>query len=503
MSITGRKHSVQLEKILIPIAPIPPRPLIIILSILLFATGCSPFKPTPRIEPVAPLPTQFTMYSANTPDTGEWWESFGNDELNSMVEEALAANFDIQVAWARLRQTRASAIQSGANKYPTLSATGDYSHTRQGKDGTGGQRSITTTEEHSIGLAAGYEIDLWGRISATATSGDMDLLASREDLNTAAMTVAGEVVSRWLEIQSQRRKKVILTEQIKINQTYLELIELRFRNSISTALDVYQQRETVARVAAQLPPVESQEQLLLNELALLMGKPVGSVTVTDADLPELTQLPGLGLPSDILANRPDVRSAGLKLHSADWSVAAARANRLPSLSLSGNAQYSGTQIGTIFNNWMFGLAASVVGPIFDGGYLEAEVEKARGVVDERLATYKNTVYTAFKEVEDALAQEKWQEKYIDARTTQLEASRTSLREAISRYSQGLDTYLPVLTALLSVQDLELSMATDRTNLLLYRVALHRALGGTWTQALQQPATEDEAPTAMKQTSNNG
>ncbi len=102
-------------------------------------------------------------------------------------------------------------------------------------------------------------------------SGDLDYLASREDLNASAMTVASEVVQRWLEIQTQRKKKRILTEQLKANTTYLELIELRFRNSIATALDVYQQRQNVARVSALLPPVKSQEQLLLHELALLMG----------------------------------------------------------------------------------------------------------------------------------------------------------------------------------------------------------------------------------------
>lgn len=310
------------------------------------------------------------------------------------------------------------------------------------------------------------------------------------------MTVAGEVVSRWLEIQTQRQKKRIIAEQIKTNSTYLELIELRFRNSISTALDVYQQRENLARVMALAPPVESREQILLHELALLMGKPVGSVSASDADLPDLAPLPGLGLPADLLANRPDVRSAGLKLSSADWSVAAARANRLPSLNLTGSAEYSGTQIATLFNNWGLGLAAAVIGPIFDGGVRKAEVEKVRGVVDERLATYKETVYTAFKEVEDALVREKWQKEYIKARQIQLEAARTSLREAVSRYTQGLDTYLPVLSALLSVQDLEISMATDRTDLLLYRVALHRALGGTWAQSMESPTDDTQSNKAL-------
>jgi len=167
-------------------------------------------------------------------------------------------------------------------------------------------------------------------------------------------------------------------------------------------------------------------------------------------------------------------------------VTAARANRLPSLTLAGSGQYSGAQLGTLFDNWMLSLAGAVAGPIFDGGYRKAEVDKARAVVDERLAAYRETVYTAFKEVEDALAEEKWQKEYIAALSAQLEASRTSLREAVSRYAQGLDDYLPVLSALMSVQNLEVTMATERTNLMLYRVSLHRALGGTWTESLAEP-----------------
>lgn len=460
-----------------------------LLVIVTMTSACSPFRPAPRDSVAVPLPPAFSMYTEDESKPEKWWESFGNAELNSLVEDAISANFDVQVAWARLRQTRASAVQSGADKYPTLDVSGDYSHTRRGVDSSSGGRSISTTEEHSLGLSAGYEVDLWGRIKAGATSGELDAMAGREDVNAAAMTVAGEVVSKWVQIQAQRQKKQILLEQIKANQTYLELIELRFRNSLATALDVYQQRENVARVKAGLPPIESEEQILLHELSVLLGQPAGSVELADAILPVVSELPGLGLPSDLIAARPDIRSAGLKLHSADWTVAAARANRLPSVTLGGNAAYSGAQLATIFNNWMFSLAASVTGSIFDGGYRKAEVEKARGVVDERLAEYKSTVYDAFKEVEDALVREKWQKRYITARQTQLEASRINLSEAISRYSQGLDDYLPVLTALFSVQELEISEVEDQTNLLLYRVALHRALGGTWTDGLQPPSAK--------------
>ncbi len=460
-----------------------PLSLVAVVCILAFTGGCSPFRPGARNPMPVALPETFVMYSEDDAPPEKWWESFGNPELNALVEEALAANLDIRVAWAQLRQVRATAVVSRADLYPSLDATGGYSNTREG----GSDTAYSVTDSHSLGLGAGYEIDLWGRIEAEAASDDFDVRASREDLNTAAMTVAGEVVSKWVEIQAQRRKKYILQEQIKANENYVELIELRFRNALATALDVYQQRESLAKVKAELPPVESEERTLLHELAVLLGRPAGSVKIADAPLPVLPELPGLGFPSDLLANRPDIRSAGMQLRSADWSVAAARADRLPSVTLGLDFSYTGTQLNNLFNSWITELAGSVTGPIFDAGSRAAEVEKARGVVDQRLAEYKDTVITAFKEVQDALVQETWQKRTIDARAVQLEAARRNLTEAVSQYSQGLEDYLTVITAMLSVQDLEVSEVEDQADLILYRVALLRALGGSWTDELIAPA----------------
>ncbi|WP_027721072.1 efflux transporter outer membrane subunit [Maridesulfovibrio zosterae] len=459
-------------------------------------SACSPFKPDPRDGMTMGVPLNYKLYSKNSRELGKWWEAFENRELNKLVEEAVIADFDVRIAWAKLRQLRATAVKSRADLYPKLDGKASYTDSMSGNDGTEGKKGSTSTDVHKLGLAASYEIDFWGKIEAESASGELDFLVSREDVNTAAMTVASEVVKRWLEIQLQRRKKVILQKQLETNETYLELIELRFRNSLATALDVYQQREAVARTKALIPPVESREQILLHELAHLLGRPAGSVAVLTADFPVMPKMPGLGIPLDLLANRPDVRAAGLKLQSSDWAVTAARADRLPTVSLSAEAALSSAQLANIFSGWMTSLAASVVGPIFDGFARKAEVERTRAVVDERLLNYKEAVYTAFKEVQDSLVQEKWQREYIKARKNQLEAAKINLSEAGSRYIQGLDDYLPVLNALVSVQTLEISIAEDEMNLFDYRVSLYRALGGSWTDSLVatdelKPESEDE------------
>lgn len=460
-------------------------------------SACSPFRPDPRPNLTLGVPPQYELYSSEPQEPGKWWESFNNVELNRLVEEALQANFNVRIAWAKLRQLRATAVKSRAGLYPTLDGKGTYTDSRSGNDGTEGAKGSTYTDSHKLGLAASYELDLWGKIEANSASGELEYLASREDVNSAAMTVASEVVKRWLEIQLQRKKKAIYRKQLESNETYLDLIELRFRNSLATALDVFQQRETTARTRALISPVESQEQLKLHELAYLLGRPAGTVDVATADFPDLPGLPGLGIPLDLLAMRPDVRSAGLNLQSADWSVSAARADRLPSVTLSAEAMLSSAQLANIFSGWLTTLTSSITGPIFDGYKREAEVERTRAVVDERMLNYKDIVYTAFKEVQDSLVQEKWQHEYIAARKKQLEAAKLNLDEAGTRYLQGLEDYLPVLSALVSVHDLEINIAQDEADLLSYRVSLYRALGGTWTKTLEdgaelKPEADDES-----------
>jgi len=175
-----------------------------------------------------------------------------------------------------------------------------------------------------------------------------------------------------------------------------------------------------------------------------------------------------------------VRAAGLRLASADWDVSAARADRLPALSLTGTTNFNGASVSTLFDNWLARLAGSVTGPIFDAGRRKAEVERTRAVVDEYLAAYRGTVITAMLEVEDALVHEARQRDYIEALTAQYEAAKASLEEARVRYRKGLNDYLPVLSALTNQQSLEQSLVAARHDLLYYRVQLHLALGGDWT-----------------------
>lgn len=450
--------------------------------ILLLVASCAPFKPQERQSPEGELPRSFSLYTAESEPEVRWWEEFNDVDLNVLVKEALSDNLTLKEIWSRLVQARALAVQAGAALYPDLTGTAGADYARQRTDT--GSAKTTSTEDYSLGVVSSYELDLWGRIRAERESALLEVTAAREDLNTAAMTLAAEVANRWVNIISQRMQKRLLERQLRTNLTLLELIELRFRMSMVSALDVYQQKQVVENVKAEIPLVEAEEQLLLHELALLLGKPTGtSLKISREDFPEPTEIPATGLPADLLSSRPDLRRAGMRLQAADWQVAAARANRLPAIRLTATAQYGKGDMDVLFDNWLLNLAGNLTAPIFDGGRRAAEVDRRQAFADENLSAYRQAVLTAIKEVEDALVSEVKQREHIKALENVLVTARKALEEAGIRYRNGLTDYLPVLTQLLAVQNLERNLIRQRAILLNSRVSLYRSLGGTWTDSL--------------------
>ena len=454
----------------------------ILTIIFLLVASCAPFKPQERQSPEGELPHFFSLYTSESEPEARWWEEFNDPDLNVLITEALSDNLTLKEAWSRLVQTRALAVQAGAALYPDLTGTAEVDYARQRSDN--GSRKTISNEDYSLGVISSYELDLWGRIRAGRESALLEVTAAREDLNTAAMTLAAEVANRWVNIISQRMQKRLLERQLQTNLTLLELIELRFRMSMVSAVDVYQQKQVVEDIMAEIPLVEAEEQVLRHELALLLGKPPGtSLKISREDLLEPAEIPATGLPADLLSSRPDLRRAGMRLQAADWQVAAARANRLPAIRLTAGAQYGKGDMDVLFNNWLLSLAGNLTAPIFDGGRRASEVDRRKALVDENLFAYRQAVLTAIKEVEDALVVEAKQREHIRALENVVLSARKALEEAGIRYRNGLTDYLPVLTQLLAVQGLERNLIRQQATLLNARVSLYRSLGGTWTDSL--------------------
>jgi len=470
----------------------------LLVACLTTTIGCSPFKPASRAPAGKDLPEKFSLYTGESKADTRWWQSFGSVELNHLIATGLTDNLSLQESWARLNQSRALAAQAGADRFPDLTGTAGAGTSRI-KSGSGSSVGFST---YSLGLISSYELDLWGRLSANRQTAALNVSATREDLNTATISIAAEITVRWLGIISSRMQKELLEKQLRTNETILELVQLRFHNAMVSALDVYQQKQLVENVKAEMPLVEEKEKLLLHDLAVLLGKPPGAnLNITAARFPELLPLPSLGLPADLLSARPDIRAAGKRLEAADWQITSARANRLPSISLSAQAGYGQSELDLLFDNWLLNLSASLTAPLLDGGFRKAEVDRTRAVADEKLAVYRDAVLEAIKEVEDALVSEEKKREHIEGLRQVIDTAEVALEEAGARYRNGVSDYLPVLTQLLSVQTLEKNLILRQENRLATRVSLHRAMGGSWPTELSPPDTQRVSdrglPTAVK------
>jgi outer membrane protein, multidrug efflux system len=461
---------------------------------ILAINACTLFPPQERERSPVELPEEYSLYTEGKTPSNKWWESFGSQELNQLVNEALANNFDIQSAWQRLKQAESALDKTNANRWPTLNY--DARAEKQwinARTSANSKRINTDVENWSAGLSAAYEVDLWGRLRAQRQAEEFAFQASREDFEAAKVTISATIIETWLNLLATRQQIAIVVDQIQTNTTLLELQEFRFVNGRVKALDVSQQRQALASVKSELPLLELAERQLLNSLAFLLGKTsLNGFSIAQAELPEVIYLPKTGLPADLIAARPDVRAAGLRLKSADWTVSASRADRLPDITLSARSAFSSGKLDLLFDNWVNTLAAGITGPIFDGGKRSAEVDRTRAIAEGRLTDYAKTVANAMKEVENSLAAETQQQKYILRLTEQKQATEMSLKNARLQYINGQSDYLSYLAAWTSNQNLARKLVSENANLIINRVALYRTLGGDWTGHL------DDVPSSASQ-----
>ena len=332
----------------------------------------------------------------------------------------------------------------------------------------------------SLGLVVSYELDLWGRIRSTRRAADLDVRATQAELAAAAITLSAEVANTWYKIVEQRGQIKLLDAQIRTNQEYLELVTLRFRRGRVSASDVLQQRQLVESRRAEKVQSESDLAVLTHQLAVLVGQSPDRTVAGAVDaLPALPALPRTGLPSELVRRRPDVQSAYLQVQAADRRVGAAIADCFPRISLSARAETSDQRVRDLFDNWLASMAANLTAPLFDGGRRLAEVDRARAVASERLHTYGQVLLNSLREVEDALAQEDQQRRFLASVQRQLALSREVVSLTRQSYAKGAMDYLRVLAALQADQNLQRTFLQGRRALIQFRINLYRALAGDW------------------------
>jgi len=436
---------------------------------------------TGRIDtrPPVALPETFsTGGAAALPD--KWWRSFDDPVLDELVEAALAGNLSVRAAWDRLVQAEATARKAGADLWPGLDAAAGLSGSRKSAPNAAGRRTVTSASDLSLGLSSRYEADLWGGIAAAGDAARLDADASAEELKTAAITLSSDVARTWYQLIEKHGQIDLLRRQLDTDEQVLEIVTLKFRRGQVSASDVLQQRQQVEAKRGDLAVAESQARVLEHKLAILLGKAPTALEVPHVNaLLTLPDLPGTGLPADLVRRRPDLRKAYFAVLAADRRAAAAIADRFPSLVLTANVETSGEAVRDLFSNWLGSLAASLAAPLFDAGRRQAEVERTRAVTAAALADYGTAVLEALGEVEDALVQEASQRRYLASLESQIELADQAFRRIRDTYIGGAADYVAVLNVLQSSQSLERTHLEAQRRLIEYRVDLCRALGGGW------------------------
>lgn len=449
----------------------------ILASMVLFS-GCKTFEANPEIPLPLTMPESFSLSAGENDIIRDWWLFLDSEELNTLIKEAKDHNFDLKILKARIAQTEAGLTKEEAAFFPGFDfSIGGHKIGSHVKETLDSSSSYDDSHSWDGSLTGSYTVDVWGQVNAGKQSQVLSLKAANQDLRVSTLELTADIAEIWIDIISARNKKRILSDQIKINKTLLELQKLRFANGKATALDVSQQREALAEATSQVPLLEKQERLLLNNLAFLSGKAaIGSVLVKTEILPEPLPLSRTGIPSDLLENRPDIQAARMRLASSQWTILAARAALLPSFKLTAQALFSSGQLDLLFQNWIATLAGSIAGPIFDGGLRKAEIKRAQAFFQEQLNFYARTVAKAIYEVEDRLVSIQKQAAYINLLEQELDVVRLTLKDAMVQYQNGQTSYLSYLIAWTSIERLERQLVGERANMIKERIGLHQALG---------------------------
>jgi outer membrane protein, multidrug efflux system len=449
---------------------------------LIALTACSvgPAYKRPDIPPPAEWHEVPSSEAAAVWPSSDWWHGFGSQTLDGLIADAQSNNDDLAVAIARVQEADAQARIAGAPLLPSVDFGADA--TRQHAQVTG--VGPATFNSFSPVLSASYELDFWGKNRALRAAARATAIASHYDKETVALTVISSVATTYFQALQFRDRLQVARENLANGQKILHGLQMQQTAGIATGLDVAQQETAVALLSAAIPPLQQQFRQSVHALAVLLGKTPESIDVDSGTLNGLTTPQVLeGLPSQLLARRPDIAESEQQLISANADITVARAALFPSIQLTANGGYESSALTSLISpaNRIWSISAGLTQPIFHGGALRGQVVFSNARYNELLSAYHKTVISAFSNVEDALiAAQQTKEQQIRQQEA-VNRARRAFEFAQTQMSAGIVNILTVLNtenALFSAQD---ELVQIQFLHLQSMVALYTALGGGWQQ----------------------
>ena len=484
--------------------------------------------PAPEAEQELPdrfeaVPGDTTLPAAATDtarhDATRWWTTFDDPALTALVDTALAANLDLEVAQARLDELAAQFRIARAPLFPSINANGQANYQNQpantgiggaiggggGEEGNGDgngpppdgeqqqqfpDRFEFTTYQATLGFS--YELDFWGRVRSQRKAALNQYFAKAADLQTARLSVISQTISTYAQIAALQRQVRLGQRTIDLLDQRLEITEDRYARGLIPSFQLYSVRQSLQSARADQPDLENQLYEAQSRLATLLGRFAGEQR---ALLPDSLTIPldpsplPAGLPSDLLMQRPDVRAAARRLEAARQQIGVARAEMLPSLSLTGQGGTQSSALSSLINidQRFANFAAQLTAPLFQGGRLRANLNAAEARYEQQAARYEQTVLTAFREVKASLvAYDKQRRRYREVQR-QVETAADAFQTQRDRYERGIGDVLSLLDAERTLVQARTRLAGVRLAVVNARLALHRALGGPWNNA---PSPDD-------------
>ena len=450
----------------------------------------------PDYQPPAPETRagwQGQQQQADFAQIQQWWAAFHDSELDSLVARAIAGNLDVKMAEQRIIEARAQKSVAESAYYPTVSSSGGASRAHVPRDLVtlpGGSNSVNF---YDLDASMSWEIDLFGKTKRNVEAAEANVGASLEERRGALVSLLGELGNDYAQLRAAQLRLAIAKRNVDAESELLGLTRSKFDVHLGSELDVAQSEAQLANVRAVIPQLESSVIQQGNAIAVLLGLEPG--TLTDelnqpGALPPAPPMLPAAMPSDVVRNRPDIRSAERQMAAANAQIGVADAARYPSLTLSPQAALTGSTIHQMFSSagLLWAAAASVKQPIYEGGKLDANIRSAEASAEEARLNYKKTVLTAFREVEDALVGYQSEQRRHQELTTARDASRRALDRATELYKAGLGDFLNVLDGERNLYSAEDNLAQSEQTLTQQTVSLYKALGAGWQAGEQASAS---------------
>ncbi len=503
-------------------------------GVVLLIAGCtvgpdyeqpSPWSPASwfRSTPSATKPPSLASLPVAEPIDPEWWNVFGDPVLTGLMRRVAASNLDVRAASFRLAEARAQSGIAGAAQFPTLNGNGSYTRERlsekgvTGLLGASGSASSAATSSNGLGgrqgsspsssaggklapfdlfqggFDASWELDLWGRVRRSVESADANVDASVEARRQTLATSLAELARDYVQLRGAQEQLRIARRNLQSAQESARLSTERAKGGLATDLDVANARAQVEATAATMPQLEQREQQGVNAIALLLGAPPGSLTtelMPGTPIPPVPPRVPVGIPSELVRRRPDIRQSEAQLHAATADIGQAEADFFPKITLSGSFALQAVQFKDL-GNWAsrtYGLGPSISIPIFEGGRLRRTLELRKAQQQEAAINYQRTVLAAFHDVDNALIAYRSEQQRRDRLLAQVQQARRALNLSQQRFRDGVSDFLEVLTAQRTALAAEQQLADSTTTVATNLVTLYKALGGGWeTTYATEPA----------------